>query len=179
MRFTLAIQGFAALAVAMPAARPQEINVKMVLAAPEAVTYDPAIGATAQVVSYDYTSLIAQATAPATSVASDVAATATAIAKRGAACTSLAPGASGAPTYSPDTPAAFASNPDFASIASSAPVPNGYINTYTNANASSRYVERTKFCHLDIDHSTAHTAILDSPPSALLIQQSVLLNAVS
>ncbi|KAG9574871.1 hypothetical protein KCU77_g19101, partial [Aureobasidium melanogenum] len=114
MRLTLAIQGFAALAVAMPAARPQEIDVNMVLAAPDPVTYDPAVGATAQVVSYDYTSLIAQATAPATSVASDVAATATAIEKRGAACTSLAPGASGAPTYSPDTPAAFASNLDFA-----------------------------------------------------------------
>ncbi|KAG9552925.1 hypothetical protein KCU97_g19347, partial [Aureobasidium melanogenum] len=89
MRLTLAIQGFAALAVAMPAARPQEIDVNMVLAAPDPVTYDPAVGATAQVVSYDYTSLIAQATAPATSVASDVAATATAIEKRGAACTSL------------------------------------------------------------------------------------------
>ncbi|KAK6006827.1 hypothetical protein QM012_005835 [Aureobasidium pullulans] len=136
MRYTLAFQGFAALAMAMPAARPQEIDVNMVLAAPEPVTYDPVIGATAQVVSYDYTSLIAQATAPATSVASDVAATATAIQKRGAACTSLAPGASGAPTYSPDTPAAFASNPDFASIASSAPVPTGYTNTFTNANAS-------------------------------------------
>ncbi|KAH0090939.1 hypothetical protein KCU96_g7811, partial [Aureobasidium melanogenum] len=137
MRLTLAIQGFAALAVAMPAARPQEIDVNMVLAAPDPVAYDPAVGATAQVVSYDYTSLIAQATAPATSVASDVAATATAIEKRGAACTSLAPGASGAPTYSPDTPAAFASNLDFASVASSAPVPTGYTNTFTNANASS------------------------------------------
>ncbi|KAI4722340.1 hypothetical protein E4T48_01227 [Aureobasidium sp. EXF-10727] len=136
MRLTLAIQGFAALAVAMPAARPQEIDVNMVLAAPEPVAYDPAVGATAQVVSYDFTSLIAQATAPATSTASDVAATATAIEKRGAACTSLAPGASGAPTYSPDTPAAFASNPDFASIASNAPVPTGYTNTFTNVNAS-------------------------------------------
>lgn len=144
MRLTLAIQGFAALAVAMPAARPQEIDVNMVLAAPDPVTYDPAVGATAQVVSYDYTSLIAQATAPATSVASDVAATATAIEKRGAACTSLAPGASGAPTYSPDTPAAFASDPDFSSVASNAPVPTGYTNTFTNANASSRYAKRTK-----------------------------------
>lgn len=144
MRITLAIPGFAALAVAMPAARPQEIDINMVLAAPEPVTYDPAVGVTAQVVSYDYTSLIAQATAPATSVASDAAATATAIEKRGAACTSLAPGATGAPTYSPDTPSAFASNPAFASIASNAPVPSGYTNTFTNVNASNRYAERTK-----------------------------------
>ncbi|KAI4738587.1 hypothetical protein E4T50_10971 [Aureobasidium sp. EXF-12298] len=136
MRLTLAIQGFAALAVAMPAARPQEIDINLVLNAPEPVTYDPAVGATAQVVSYDYTSLVAQATAPATSVTSDVAATATAIEKRGAACTSLAPGASGAPTYSPDTPAAFASNSDFASVALNAPVPTGYTQTFSNVNAS-------------------------------------------
>ncbi|KAI5195935.1 hypothetical protein AUEXF2481DRAFT_25525 [Aureobasidium subglaciale EXF-2481] len=136
MRLTLAIQGFAAMAAAMPAARPQEIDINMVLAAPEPISYDPAVGATAQVVSYDFTSLVAQATAPATSVASDVAATATAIEKRGAACTSLAAGATGAPTYSPDTPAAFASNSDFASVASSAPVPSGYTNTFVNANAS-------------------------------------------
>jgi len=150
MRLTFAIQGFAALAVAMPAARPQEIDVNLVLNAPEPVTYDPAVGATAQVVSYDFTSLVAQATAPATSVASDVAATATAIEKRGAACTSLAPGASGAPAYSPDTPAAFASNPDFASIASSAPVPSGYQNTFTNLNASNRYVERTQHLRTEL-----------------------------
>jgi hypothetical protein len=143
MRTTLAISAFAALAAAMPAARPQEIDVNMVLNAPEPVTYDPAVGVTAQVVTYDFTSLAAQATAPATSPTSDVAATATAIEKRGAACTSLAPGASGAPAYSPDTPAAFASNSDFASIASNAAVPSGYLQTFSNANASSRCVRST------------------------------------
>ncbi|TIA29393.1 hypothetical protein D6C78_10241 [Aureobasidium pullulans] len=136
MRLTLVFPGFAAVALAMPAPLPQEIDVGMVLAAPEPITYDPVVGATAQVVSYDFTSMLAQATAPATSVATDAAATATAIEKRGAACTSLAAGASGAPAYSPDTPAAFASNSDFASVAINAPVPTGYSNTFTNANAS-------------------------------------------
>lgn len=139
MRLTLVFPGFAAVALAMPAPLPQEIDVGMVLAAPEPITYDPVVGATAQVVSYDFTSMLAQATAPATSVATDAAATATAIEKRGAACTSLAAGASGAPAYSPDTPAAFASNSDFASVAINAPVPTGYSNTFTNANASNRY----------------------------------------
>ncbi|THY30391.1 hypothetical protein D6D01_03257 [Aureobasidium pullulans] len=136
MRLTLVLPGFAAVALAMPAPLPQEIDVGMVLAAPEPITYDPVVGATAQVVSYDFTSMLAKATAPTTSVATDAAATATAIEKRGAACTSLAAGASGAPAYSPDTPAAFASNSDFASVAINAPVPTGYSNTFTNANAS-------------------------------------------
>jgi hypothetical protein len=179
MRLTLAIQGFAALAVAMPAARPQEIDINLVLNAPEPVTYDPAVGATAQVVSYDYTSLVAQATAPATSATSDVAATATAIEKRGAACTSLAPGASGAPAYSPDTPAAFASNQDFASVASNAPVPTGYTQTFSNVNASNKYVERINLAFTRLTNPPVPMVISVSPLSAPLIPLSVLLSAVS
>jgi hypothetical protein len=179
MRLTLAIQGFAALAVAMPAARPQEIDINLVLNAPEPVTYDPAVGVTAQVVSYDYTSLVAQATAPATSTTSDVASTATAIEKRGAACTSLAPAASGAPTYSPDTPAAFASNSDFSSVAVNAPVPTGYTQTFSNVNASNRYLCQSNRCLYKTDPDTALTVTLDSPPSAISILPSALLSAVS
>jgi hypothetical protein len=179
MRITFAISGLAALAAAMPAARPQEIDVNMVLNAPEPVTYDPAVGVTAQVVTYDFTSLAAQATAPATSPTSDVAATATAIEKRGAACTSLAAGASGAPAYSPDTPAAFASNSDFASIASNAAVPSGYLQTFSNANASSRCVKSTDCYLYNTNQITALTATLDSPLSVHLIPTSVLLSAVS
>jgi len=41
------------------------------------------------------------------------------------------------PVPTPDTPSAFLSYPDFTSEAQSAPVPAGYVSTYTNLDATS------------------------------------------
>ncbi|KAI4728672.1 hypothetical protein E4T49_03498 [Aureobasidium sp. EXF-10728] len=136
MRYSLAVPAFAALAAALPA--PQLIDLDMVIAQPD-ISYTT----TASSVTYDATSIAAQATDDITSVSVDVSAIATAtplaIEKRGA-CAPQPTGVTGA--YGPpaqasdDTVAAFVANTAFAAAASSAPVPSGYSNTFTNLNAS-------------------------------------------
>lgn len=139
MRFPLAVPALAALAAALPA--PQEIDLDMVLAMP-----DPTYTTTASSVTYDATSLAAQATEAITSVSVDISelATATAaVAKRNnakrAACAAQPTGVLDYYIRSPDDSAsAFASNSAFAALASAAPVPSGYTNTFTNLNASNK-----------------------------------------
>jgi hypothetical protein len=137
MRYSLAVPAFAALAAALPA--PQLIDLDMVAAQPN-ISYTT----TASSVTYDVTSIAAQATDDITSISVDLSAIATqsvltAIEKR-AACAAQPTGVSGAyaapaePTD--DTVSAFASNTAFAAAASSAPIPAGYSNTFTNLNAS-------------------------------------------
>lgn len=137
MRYSLAVPAFAALAAALPA--PQLIDLDMVAAQPD-ISYTT----TASSVTYDATSIAAQATDDITSVSVDVTAIATqtplaVIEKRGA-CAPQPTGVAG--VYAPpanaddDTVAAFAANTAFAAAASSAPVPAGYTNTFTNLNGS-------------------------------------------
>lgn len=149
MRTTLAIQAFAAIAAAMPAAQPQDIDFDMVIAAPNP-TYTTVVGATAQAVTYDITSIVAQATAAVSSVSdntSDVADT-TAVVKRNierrTACAPQPSGATGAPTVTTDTPAAFTANAAFSSLAVNAPTPSGYTNQFTNLNGSNKSVSSLK-----------------------------------
>lgn len=137
MRYSVAVPAFAALAAALPA--PQLIDLDMVIAQPD-ISYTT----TASSVTYDVTSIAAQATDDITSVSVDISAIATqtplaVIEKRGA-CAAQPTGVTGiyGPPASPtdDTVAAFAANAAFAAAASSAPIPSGYSNTFTNLNAS-------------------------------------------
>jgi len=137
MRYSLAVPALAALAAALPA--PQLIDLDMVAAQPN-ISYTT----TASSVTYDVTSLAAQATDDITSVPVDLSAIATqsplAVIEKRAACAAQPTGVSGA--YAPpaeptdDTVSAFSANTAFAAAASSAPVPSGYSNTFTNLNAS-------------------------------------------
>ncbi|KAH0380250.1 glycoside hydrolase, partial [Aureobasidium melanogenum] len=137
MRYSLAVPAFAALAAALPA--PQLIDLNMVIAQPN-ISYTT----TASSVTYDVTSLAAQATDDITSVSVDVSAIATqtplAVIEKRSACAPQPTGVTG--DYAPptntadDTVAAFAANTAFAVAASSAPTPSGYSNTFTNLNAS-------------------------------------------
>ncbi|KAG9653644.1 glycoside hydrolase, partial [Aureobasidium melanogenum] len=137
MRYSLAVPAFAALAAALPA--PQQIDLDMVIAQPN-ISYTT----TASSVTYDVTSLAAQATDDITSVSVDVSAIATqtplAVIGKRSACAAQPTGVTGAygPPEDPeaDTVAAFTANAAFAAAASSAPTPSGYSNTFTNLNAS-------------------------------------------
>jgi hypothetical protein len=137
MRYSLAVPALAALAAALPA--PQLIDLDMVAAQPN-ISYTT----TASSVTYDITSIAAQATDDITSVSVDLSAIATqsvlTVIEKRAACAAQPTGVSGA--YAPpaeptdDTVSAFVSNAAFAAAASSAPTPSGYSNTFTNLNAS-------------------------------------------
>ncbi|KAI4766424.1 hypothetical protein E4T52_00888 [Aureobasidium sp. EXF-3400] len=188
MRFSsYALPALAAnLVAALPA--PQDIDLDMVEAAPDP-TYTQTLGLTAQIVTYDTTAILAEATAAATvtSVAVDDVLDGTAIVSkrqvapstssegeanptssssdegaapsswfdervgiwvttsptptanekrnivaRGAACTALPTGIASY-ALSADTASDFRANGSWASIASEAPVPSGYVNTVVNA----------------------------------------------
>lgn len=133
MRSIFILVGLAALTLAAPA--PQAIEFSLAMALPNP-SYSTAVGATAQIVTYNAASI---ASAVVASVTSDsVAETDVAKKVKRTACAPQPSGYSGAPTFSPDTPAAFASYTGFASKASAAPVPSGYSQTFTNLNASNK-----------------------------------------
>ncbi|KAH0335609.1 hypothetical protein KCU74_g2422, partial [Aureobasidium melanogenum] len=131
------------LAAALPAAQPQEINLSMVLDTPDP-TFSQAVGVAAQTVTYDTASLIAVASAAASSVSiavSDVLSQTAVISKRAATATACVPqftGASSAPTYSAgaDNAANFLANTYYASVASAAALPTGYNQAFVNQQAS-------------------------------------------
>ncbi|CAD0087479.1 unnamed protein product [Aureobasidium mustum] len=125
------------LAAALP--RPQEIDLDMVIAAPDP-TYTQIPGSSVQIVTYDTSAILAEATAAASSIsiAATNVATATSVAnvKRNACDTQAA----GVYTYQTDSASAFRADPRWASMASNAPVPTGFVQTQTNANgANSAY----------------------------------------
>jgi hypothetical protein len=135
MRSHLLAAAIAALANASPV--PQDIDLDLVIAAPDP-TYTEAVGVTAQVVTFN-----TQATSVTSVSVADPAVTdstddlAARLAKRGSCATQPA-GASGAPTYTPDSPSAFLQNNAFAAAASAAPVPSGYDQTFSNLAASNK-----------------------------------------
>ncbi|KAG9605809.1 hypothetical protein KCU77_g801, partial [Aureobasidium melanogenum] len=144
MRFSsYALPALAAnLVAALP--RPQDIDLDMVLAAPDP-TFSQAVGVAAQTVTYDTASLIAEATAAVSSVSvgvSDVLSqTAIATNAKRAAATTCAPqpaGATSAPTYAADADNAanFLANTYYASVASNAPIPTGYTQAFVAQQAS-------------------------------------------
>jgi hypothetical protein len=132
------------LAAAMP--RPQDIDLDMVLAAPDP-TYSEAVGATAQTITVDPEALIASATAAVSSVSveiSDVLSQTAVVSKRAAAtsttCAQQPAGASSAPTYAPgadtDNVSAFRANTYYSSVAAVAPTPSGYTQSFKAQTAS-------------------------------------------
>jgi hypothetical protein len=144
MRFSsYALPALAAnLAAAMP--RPQDIDLDMVLAAPDP-TYSEAVGATAQTITVDPEALIASATAAISSVSVEVsdvlAQTAIASNAKRAVATACAPqpsGATSAPTYAPadDNVSNFQANTYYSSVAAVAPTPSGYTQSFKAQTAS-------------------------------------------
>lgn len=147
MRYSYILPAFASLAFALP----QDIDLDMVIAAPDP-TYTTSVGLTAQVVTYDTTSILAEASAAASSISIavdnvasttvDVAATAEATADAKVKRAACDPQPTGFAAYalSSDTAADFRANGSWASIASAQPVPTGYARTQLNANgANSAY----------------------------------------
>ncbi|KAI4715907.1 hypothetical protein E4T48_07913 [Aureobasidium sp. EXF-10727] len=136
MRFvTLA---FPALVAALP--RPQDIDIDMVIAAPDP-TYTETPGSTAQIVTYDTTAIAAEATAAASSISIAVTnvASATAANLKRAACDAQPTGVADYALQT-DTVAAFSADPRWPSLASAAPTPSGFVQTQKNANgANSAY----------------------------------------
>jgi hypothetical protein len=165
MRYSLAVPAFAALVAALPA--PQLIDLDMVAAQPN-ISYTT----TASSVTYDVTSLAAQATDDITSVSVDLSAIATqsplAVIEKRAACAAQPTGVSGAyaapaqPTD--DTVSAFAANTAFAAAAFNAPVPSGYSNTFTNLNASNNaygYMGYTTLSSYDTEKCAAKCNVIN------------------
>ncbi|KAK5118683.1 hypothetical protein LTR85_007889 [Meristemomyces frigidus] len=118
----------------------------MVDAAPNP-TYSTALGVSAQTVTYNPTTIVQAATADITSVTVEVTDVATStpggVEKRSvttaatSGCSTAAAQATGAgPVPSPDTASAFLAYPSFSAVASAAPTPPGYTNTFTNQQAS-------------------------------------------
>lgn len=130
------------LAANLAAALPQAIDLSMVMDTPDP-TYSEAVGA-AQTITYDTASLIAVASAAASSVSiavSDVLSQTAIISKRAATATTCVPqltGATSAPTYSAsdDNAVNFLANTYYASVASAAPTPSGYNQAFVNQQAS-------------------------------------------
>lgn len=149
MRSILSLPILLGLAAAnpVPAPVPQDINFDLVYALPNP-TYTTATDATAQIVTYDATSVLEAAVAQitATLTGDDSAG----LVKR-TACAPQPAGATGAPTLTSDTPAAFTNNAQFASLASTAPVPSGYSQMFKNLQASNKYAlmpaSSTRICH--------------------------------
>ncbi|KAK6003873.1 hypothetical protein QM012_008723 [Aureobasidium pullulans] len=121
------------LVAALP--RPQEIDLDMVIAAP-APTYTVIPGSSAQIVTYDTSSILAAVTAAASSVSIAVTNVATATSVANVKRSACDPQATGVYTYQTDSPSAFSADPRWASLASNAPVPTGYVQTQTNANGA-------------------------------------------
>lgn len=146
MRFSsYALLALAAnLAAALP--RPQDIDLDMVLAAPDP-TYSEATGATAQTITVDPAALIASATAAVPSVSveiSNVLSQTAVVSRRAAAtpttCAHQPVGASSAPTSAPgadnDNISAFRANTYYSSVAAAAPNPSGYTQAFQAQTAS-------------------------------------------
>ncbi|KAF2717843.1 hypothetical protein K431DRAFT_232193, partial [Polychaeton citri CBS 116435] len=122
-------------ALAVANAAPQDIDLDMVAAAPDP-TYTISVGVPAQTVTYDIPSIVSEATDVSSmtvdpdNVATDAPA-GDRMVRRGN-CAAQPTGASGAPSYSPDSASAFASQTSFGDIASAAPTPSGYDQTFVN-----------------------------------------------
>lgn len=124
------------IAAAAPAPAPQDIDFDLAYALPNP-SYTTAAGATAQIVTYNPSSILASAQSQITAAQTDASdATSTAALEKRTAC---APQPSGyGPVPSPDTPSAFSSYSVFASAASAAPTPNGYSQTFKNLQGSNK-----------------------------------------
>jgi len=142
MRFSsYALPALAAnLAAALP--RPQDFDFSIIDAAPDP-TFTQEVGVTAQTITVDPQALVASATAAISSVSVDAGdvLSSTAVAHKRAAATTCVPqpaGATSAPTYAAadDNAANFLANTYYSSVASAAPTPSGYSQSFLNKQAS-------------------------------------------
>ena len=137
MRSFLLTSAALGLAIAAPAPVPQDIDFDLAYALPNP-TFTEDVGAIAQTVSYNPTTVFSAAIEQITATQTDdagVSATDEAVEKR--AAVSCAPQPSGyGPVPRPDSASAFLSYSAFASAASAAPVPSGYVQEFVNAKAS-------------------------------------------
>lgn len=137
MRSIIAASALLTLAAAAPAPIPQDIDFDLAYALPNP-TSTVQIGVTAQAVTYTPAAIFASALPQITStVDSGDESSPARLAKR-TACASQPSGATGAPSYSPDSPSAFLANPSFAATASAAPTPSGYSQTFQNLAGSNK-----------------------------------------
>lgn len=128
------LAGLAAIAAAKPMAYPQMLDLDAILA--QGPPASASIATTAGVITVDPTSLASAAAASVTASPLPQTLITTAVdnkLKRQAACTPLPTGAGPVPT--PDTASAFLSYSVFSSIASAAPTPSGYAQSFVNLNA--------------------------------------------
>lgn len=139
----LAILGLATLGACSPFAAPQMLDLVEIAALAPAPKPTFAVGVLSQVLTYNPTSaasqVAAQVTADPISVDSAQATTTSVVSKRDVieARTACGPQPTGAgPAASPDTVSAFLGLAAFSSAALNAPVPSGYVNTFTNLQAS-------------------------------------------
>ncbi|KAI5195578.1 hypothetical protein E4T42_04679 [Aureobasidium subglaciale] len=168
MRISILLAGVFSLVTGLPA--PQDIDLEYVAEQPDPTYTIDVIGAASQVVTYDAVSIAAEITAglSAVSIAVSDVATSINIAKRTAgACASLPAGATGAPSMSSDSASAFAANPTFVAIASSASTPSGYKKTFTNSNASALSYGFLGFSSLDTYDPQTCSQSCDTTPGCM------------
>ncbi|RDW85389.1 hypothetical protein BP5796_03714 [Coleophoma crateriformis] len=140
----------AVMAAVSASPKPQDMEIDMIIAAPDPVITGAPVGVAEQLVTYDVASAsamvvaavlddaeAADAEADATDAAiTDATVTDAARMVKRTACAPQPAGATGAPAVSSDTPSAFSANPAFAAIANAAPVPLGYALSFQNLKAS-------------------------------------------
>jgi hypothetical protein len=130
MRSSLLNSGLFLAGCALAAPRPQDIDFALADAIP-----NPTYATTQSVVTYDASAILQSAMPQITSLdATDALTTGVARRVKRAACASQPSGAG--PVPSPDSALAFGSYSSFSSMASSAPVPSGYSQTFQNLQAS-------------------------------------------
>ncbi|KAI4717846.1 hypothetical protein E4T48_05951 [Aureobasidium sp. EXF-10727] len=137
MRSTFFVPALVAVVAALPAPAPQEIDLDLFLNIPTP-TVIQATGTPDKIVTYDTKAILASATQVSSiSVAvTDAASSTPSIVKR-AACGPEPSGYGPVTTNPKDDAASFLANPVYANAANAATVPDGYVQTFKNLNASS------------------------------------------
>jgi hypothetical protein len=134
MRSFILASAIAALVAAAPA--PQDIDFDLAYALPNP-TFTEALGVTAQVVTYNPTTILSAAASQITASNTNTAVVATSDApsnQKRAACAALPAGFG--PTPSIDSPSAFSTYGAFADAANAAFPPSGYVQQFVNLKGS-------------------------------------------
>ncbi|TGO69922.1 hypothetical protein BOTNAR_0005g00040 [Botryotinia narcissicola] len=151
---------------------PQEIDFAIVEAAPDPVTTDPPVGATAQSVAYDASTAIVAATQAVASQSVAISDAANAPKVKRTACQAQPAGTTGAPAYTSNSPSAFLANPGFSDAASAASTPAGYTQSFQNLKASNNaygYMGLTTLENYDSEF-VEPGASCEDPPSVTMIK---------
>lgn len=126
--------GFAAIAAAKPMAYPQMLDLDAILA--QGPPASASIATTAGVITVDPTSLASAAASAVTASPLPQTLLTTAVDNKKRQATACAPQPTGAgPVPSPDTASAFLADASISSIASAAPTPSGFQQSFVNLHA--------------------------------------------